>query len=49
MSLDEYSIDRLAFYRSRFGEIEYVDVKLLDEDKVEQGIEEEAKKYIYRL
>jgi hypothetical protein len=37
---DEYSIDSLAFYRSRYGEIEKLEVELLGEDKVEQGIEE---------
>ncbi|MDF2891786.1 MAG: hypothetical protein K0R80_2153 [Clostridia bacterium] len=37
---DEYSIDRLAFYRSRYGEIENLEVELLGENKVEQGIEE---------
>jgi hypothetical protein len=33
-------IHRLAFYRSRYGEIESFDVELLDDNKVEQGIEE---------
>lgn len=37
---DEHSIQKLAFYRSRYGEIEIIDVNLFDEDKVEQGIEE---------
>lgn len=39
-SIEEYGISRLAFYRSRFGEIEYIDVASLDENNVEQGIEE---------
>lgn len=40
MGLEEYSIEKLAFYRSRFGEIESIDANLLDENKVERGIEE---------
>jgi len=37
---DGYNIDKLAIYRSRFGEIEIIDVGLLDDTKVEQAIEE---------
>jgi hypothetical protein len=44
MGFDEfgspYEIDRLAFYRGRHGEIEGFDVRLLDENKLEQGIED---------
>ncbi len=36
---DANSIINLAFYRGRFGEIENLDVKLLDEEKVEHAIE----------
>lgn len=35
-----YEIDRVSFYRSRYGEIETLDIKLLDENKLEDGIEE---------
>jgi hypothetical protein len=45
----EYGIDRLAFYRSRYGEIESFDVELLDENKVEQGIEELIKTWKLRF
>jgi hypothetical protein len=37
---DGYSIGRLAFYRGRYGEVEYIDAMSLDESKVEQGVEE---------
>ncbi len=37
---DVHRINRLAFYKGRFGEIEYIDIDLLDDSKVEQGIEE---------
>ncbi len=37
---DETAVYRLAFYRGRFGEIEYINVKLLGEDKIEQAISE---------
>jgi hypothetical protein len=37
---DETAVNRLAFYRGRFGEIEYIDVKLLGEDKIEYAISE---------
>ncbi|MBS4539649.1 hypothetical protein GOQ27_14335 [Clostridium sp. D2Q-11] len=36
----EYRIEKLAFYKGRYGEIEIVDVKSLDKNKIEQGIEE---------
>ncbi|BBI35164.1 hypothetical protein KCTCHS21_45630 [Cohnella abietis] len=35
---DDYNIDKISFYRSRFGEIEIIDVGLLDDTKVEQAI-----------
>lgn len=40
---DEQIINNLAFYRSRYGEIEKFNVTLLDENKVEQAIEELGK------
>ena len=39
---DEYNIVNLAFYKSRYGEIETIDVNSLDENKVEQSIKELA-------
>lgn len=40
INLDEDTIERLAFYRSRCGEIEYMDIKSFDKNKVEKAIEE---------
>lgn len=41
MGIDnENCIERLAFYKGRYGETEILDIKLLNEDKIEQGIEE---------
>lgn len=39
----QYEIDRVSFYRSRYGEIETLDIKLLDKNKLEDGIEEVRK------
>lgn len=35
----QYEIDRVSFYRSRYGEIETLDINMLDKNKLEDGIE----------